>query len=83
VIKSNEFIEGYSLCRLAFFLEQALNLADSAGLQEYVSADRTDFSRNMIDDNDLTMVPDRMRNCSRFVFSRTSLNAAVHVDCLL
>ena len=64
------------------FLEQGLYSAYRFRSQQHVAAYGTNVGGNVIDDDHLTTVPYGVHDAPGFMFSRTSINAAFHVDCL-
>jgi len=78
---SRELIQRHCTHWLVLILKQGLDFANRVRSQQYVSAYRTNVSRNVVNDHYLATVSYGVYDFSRFVFSRTSINAAFHSDC--
>jgi hypothetical protein len=63
---------------LRLIAEQGLNVPNRLRFQQDVSTDAADFGRNMIDDHNPASMPNRMGDLAGLVFSRTSLDGALH-----
>ncbi len=75
---SSEFVDGRGLLSLRSGAEQGFNPAHGFGREQNVPAKVANLGRNVIDDDHLTSVSDRVDDRARFVRARASLNRALH-----
>ncbi len=75
---SGEFVERDFAGGVTVRLEQGFNSADGFGRELDVAAHITNFSRHVVDDDDLAARLHGVNDRARFLFARTPLNRALH-----